>query len=38
VDYEETFALVSRYTFLRAVMSLVSFMGCKIHLMDVKGH
>jgi hypothetical protein len=26
VDYEETFALVARYTSIRAVMSLVSFM------------
>ena len=27
VDYEETFALVTRYTSIREVMSLVSIMG-----------
>ena len=31
VDYEETFAPVARYTSIRAVMSLVSFMGWRIH-------
>jgi hypothetical protein len=36
VDYEETFAPVARYTSIRAVMSLVSFMGWRIHQMDVK--
>ena len=36
VDYEETFAPVTRYTSIRAVMSLVSFMGWRIHQMDVK--
>jgi hypothetical protein len=30
VDYEERFAPVARYTSIRAVMSLVSFMGWKI--------
>ena len=36
MDYEETFAPVTRYTSIRAVMSLVSFMGWRIHQMDVK--
>jgi hypothetical protein len=36
VDYEETFAPVSRYTSIRVVISLTSFMGWKIHQMDVK--
>jgi hypothetical protein len=36
VDYEETHALIARYTSIRAIMSLVSFMGCRIHQMDVK--
>jgi hypothetical protein len=36
VDYEETFAPVTKYTSIRVVMSLVSFMGWRIHHMDVK--
>jgi hypothetical protein len=36
VDYKETFALVSRYTSIRAVVFFVSFMGWRIHQMDVK--
>jgi hypothetical protein len=36
VDYEETFAPIAKYTSIRAVMSLVSIMGWKIHQMDVK--
>jgi hypothetical protein len=36
VDYEETFASIARYTSIRVVMSLVSFMGWRIHQMDVK--
>jgi hypothetical protein len=35
VDYEETFALVARYTSVRVVISLSS-VGWKIHQMDVK--
>jgi hypothetical protein len=31
VNYEETFAPVTRYTSIRVVMSLVSFMGRRIH-------
>jgi hypothetical protein len=36
VDYDETFALVSRYTSIRAVISIAAEMGWKIHQMDVK--
>jgi hypothetical protein len=36
VDYEQTFAPIARYTSIRIVMSLVSFMGWRIHQMDVK--
>jgi hypothetical protein len=36
MDYEETFSPGARYTSIRAVMSLVSFMGWRIHQMDVK--
>jgi hypothetical protein len=36
VDYEETFAPVARYTSIRDVISLASFMGWRIHQMDVK--
>jgi hypothetical protein len=36
VEYDETFSLVTRYTSIRVVTSLVSFMGWRIHHMDVK--
>ena len=36
VDYEETFAPVSKYNSIRAVMSIASDMGWKIHQMDAK--
>jgi hypothetical protein len=36
VDYEETFAPISRYTSIRVVISLSSVMGWRIHQMDVK--
>lgn len=36
MDYEDKFALVSRYSSIRKVMSLISFMGWRIVLMDVK--
>jgi hypothetical protein len=36
VHYEESFAPVARYTSIRAVMSLISFMGWSIRQMDVK--
>ena len=35
VDYVETFSPITRYTSIRAVMSLVSFMGWRINQMDV---
>jgi hypothetical protein len=36
VDYEETFAPVAKYTSIRTIISLTSFMGWRIHQMDVK--
>jgi hypothetical protein len=36
VDYKEEFSPVVRYTSIREIMSLVSFMGWRIHQMDVK--
>ena len=36
IDYEETFALVSRYTSIRSVLAFVAVMKWKIHQMDVK--
>ena len=36
VDYEETFALVARYTSIRSILSIAAEMGWKIHQMDVK--
>ena len=36
INYEETFALVSRYTSIRSVLALVVVMKWKIHQMDVK--
>eukprot|EP00253_Pinus_taeda_P014552 PITA_14552 len=36
IDYEETFALVTRYTSIRTVISLTAQMGWEIHQMDVK--
>jgi hypothetical protein len=36
VDYDEIFTLVSRYTSIRAVISIAAEMGWKIHQMDVK--
>jgi hypothetical protein len=36
VDYYETFVLVSRYTLIRAVISIAVEMSWKIHQMDVK--
>jgi hypothetical protein len=35
-DYDETFALIARYTSIRAIMSLVTSMGWSLHQMDVK--
>ena len=36
IDYEETFALVARYTSIRAIMSLASMMKWDLHQMDMK--
>ena len=36
VDYEETFALVARYSSIRAVISLAVEKGWSVHQMDVK--
>jgi hypothetical protein len=36
VDYDETFAPVACYTSIRAVMSIATQMGWRIHQMDVK--
>eukprot|EP00253_Pinus_taeda_P010561 PITA_10561 len=36
IDYEETFALVARYTSTRTLISLAAQMGWEIHQMDVK--
>jgi hypothetical protein len=35
-DYDETFTPVSRYTFIRSMISIAGEMGWKIHQMDVK--
>jgi hypothetical protein len=36
VDYDETFAPVARYTSIKAMISIATEMGWKIHQMDVK--
>jgi hypothetical protein len=36
VEYDETFAPVARYTSIRAMISIATQMGWKIHQMDVK--
>jgi len=36
IDYEDTFAHVARYSYIREIFSLVVQMGWKIHQMDVK--
>ena len=36
IDYEETFALVARYTSIRSILALAAAMKWKIHQMDVK--
>ena len=36
VDYEETFALITRYASLQVVISIASVMRWRIHQMDVK--
>jgi hypothetical protein len=36
IDYEETFAPISRYTSIRTIIELVASMGWRLHHMDVK--
>jgi hypothetical protein len=36
IDYEETFSSVAMYTSIRAIISLASLLGWKLHQMDVK--
>ena len=36
IDYEETFALVARYTSMRTILALVAKLKWKLHQMDVK--
>jgi hypothetical protein len=36
IDYEETFALVARYTSIQTIIALASVLGWKLHQMDVK--
>ena len=36
INYEETFAPVARYNFIRSVLALAAVMKWKIHQMDVK--
>jgi hypothetical protein len=36
IDFSETFALVARYSSIRAVISIVAELGWQIHRMDVK--
>ena len=36
IDYDETFAPVSRYTSIRTILALASNMKWKLHQMDVK--
>ena len=36
IDYDETFALVARYTTIRTIISLAAVFGWKLHQMDVK--
>ena len=36
IDYEETFALVARYTSIRTIIDLAAKMKWKLHQMDMK--
>ena len=36
VDYDETFALVARYTSIWSIIAIATTMGWRIHQMDVK--
>ena len=35
IDYDETFALVARYSSIRSILAISTQMGWKIHHMDV---
>jgi len=35
IDYDETFALVARYSSIKSILELSTQMGWKIHWMDV---
>ena len=36
IDYEETFSLVARYTYIRTIVPLASMIKWDLHQMDVK--
>ena len=36
IDYDETFAPIARYTFIRAIISLAVVLGWRLYQMDVK--
>ena len=36
IDYDETFSPIARYSSIRSILALSSWMGWKIHQMDVK--
>ena len=36
INYDETFALVARYTTIKTIISLAAVFGWKLHQMDVK--
>jgi len=36
IDYDQTFYLVARYSFIRSILAVSARMGWKIHQMDVK--
>ena len=36
IDFDETFALLARYTSIRTIISLASVLGWKLHQMDAK--
>ena len=36
VDYEQTFALVARYTSIKTIIALASTMGWRLHQMDMQ--
>ena len=36
IDYEETFALVARYSSIQSIISLATEMGWHVHQMDIK--